>query len=110
MIAPVLAQISEILGESIRELVVIVRWQEGESWQEIQVTTHVIDKTRINQVAQGLQQMAGSIPGLPSGAPAASTPGDEALYGGRGRGAPSGGPPRGQPPQSPGIPGGGLRR
>lgn len=101
MIAPVLGQVSQIIGESIRELVVIVRWKEGDSWQELQVTTHVVDKTGINQLAAGLAAQTPQIPGLPGGAPPA----------GAGKGGPgaTGGP--GAPPSTGGsIPGMGGRR
>lgn len=56
MIAPVLAQMSTVIGESIRELTIIVRWQEGKVTEELQVTTHAIEKARINAVAGALSQ------------------------------------------------------
>ena len=51
MLAPILSQMSGILGDSIRELHVIIRWGTGEDMQEMTVTTHVIDKTAVNNVA-----------------------------------------------------------
>ncbi len=79
MLAPVMSQISSVVGESIRELVVIVRWREGELWEELRVTTHVIDKTRINAIAGQLQGMAGAMGGmLPPGLqPPQPPPGDD---------------------------------
>ncbi|MFZ9886005.1 MAG: type IV pilus modification PilV family protein [Myxococcota bacterium] len=68
MIAPVLSQISSVLGDSIRELVVIVRWREGEAWEQLEVTTHVVDKTQINAIASQLQTMSGQMGGMLGGA------------------------------------------
>jgi len=58
-IAPVLSQMSSILGDSIRELVVVVRWGNGKEMEEMTVTTHVIDKTAVNNVAGMIQQATG---------------------------------------------------
>ena len=86
-LAPVMSQMSSILGESIRELVVIVRWGEGAEQAEMQVATHVIDKTAVNQVAGMIQRATSAMPG-----------------GGGGRGGGGGG--GGGPPKVP-VPGGG---
>ena len=68
MIAPMLGQVSQVLGDTIRELVVIVRWQEGEHWNDLRVATHVIDVKIINQMAGQMQALSqGGIPGLPPG-------------------------------------------
>lgn len=67
MIAPILSQMSSILGDSIRELVVIVRWGEGEDMQEMTVTTHVVDKTAVNAVSQMIGQQAEALKGLTGG-------------------------------------------
>ena len=106
MIAPVLGQVSEVLGESIRELVVIVRWKEGESWQDLQVTTHVVDKTGINQIAGALASQASQIPGLPgSSSGGSSSGGSSSGPGGQGAGG------RGSSGRSPSLPSsGGLPR
>jgi general secretion pathway protein I len=100
MLAPVMSQISSVLGDSLRELVVIVRWKEGESWEELRVTTHVIDKTPINAIAAQLQGMAGQLGGL------GGMFGGGASTGGEG-GSSSDGASRGQLPQ--GAPRGGGR-
>lgn len=67
MIAPILAQMSGILGDSIRELHVIIRWGSGEDVQEMTVTTHVIDKTAVNNVAAMIAQQAGALNSLMGG-------------------------------------------
>lgn len=64
MIAPIVAQMSGILGDSIRELHVIIRWGTGEDMQEMTVTTHVIDKTAVNNVAAMIAQQAGALGAL----------------------------------------------
>jgi prepilin-type N-terminal cleavage/methylation domain-containing protein len=79
-LSPVLSQMSSVLGDSIRELVVIVRWGEGAGRTEMTVTTHVIDKGPVNQVAGIIQQQTramgaamgggqpgGTASGLPNG-------------------------------------------
>ena len=67
MIAPVLSQMSSVLGDSIRELVVIVRWGDGEDRQEMTVTTHVIDKGPVSQVATMIQQQSRALGGALGG-------------------------------------------
>jgi general secretion pathway protein I len=82
MIAPVLSQISDVMGESIREMVVIVRWREGEEWTDIRVTTHLIDLKGMQAVAgqirtatEGLGNLTGALGGgnAPTGGSAPST-------------------------------------
>lgn len=63
-LGPVLSQMSNVLGESIRELVVVVRWGQGEEQQEMTVTTHVIEKGPVNQVAAMIAQQAKALNGL----------------------------------------------
>ena len=92
-LAPVMSQMSSILGESIRELVVIVRWGEGAEQAEMQVATHVIDKTAVNQVAGMIQRATSAMPG-----------GGGGRGGGGGGGCGGGG--GGGPPKVP-VPGGG---
>lgn len=67
MIAPILSQMSGIMGDSIRELHVIIRWGTGEDMQEMTVTTHVIDKTSINNVAAMISQQANMLNSLTGG-------------------------------------------
>ena len=77
MIAPIVAQLSDILKQSIRELVVIVKWRDGDVWEEMSVTTHVVDLSVMRQVTQGIAQMSssmgsgglGGLLGLPGGTP-----------------------------------------
>lgn len=80
MIAPIVAQMSGILGDSIRELHVIIRWGVGEDVQEMTVTTHVIDKTAVNNVAAMIAQQAGALGAL-TGNPAPSSSSDPAAPG-----------------------------
>jgi prepilin-type N-terminal cleavage/methylation domain-containing protein len=63
-LGPMLSQMSGILGDSIRELVVIVRWGKGDDMQEMTVTRHVIDKTPVNQVAGMIAAQAGALGSL----------------------------------------------
>jgi prepilin-type N-terminal cleavage/methylation domain-containing protein len=86
-LAPVLSQMSSVLGDSIRELVVIVRWGQGDARREMTVTTHVIDKGPVNQVSAMIQQQTRALGGTSVGGggandrrpaadqPAASAPG-----------------------------------
>ncbi len=62
-LAPFLTQMSSVMGDSIRELVVIVRWGTGTEQQEMVVTTHVIDKGPVNGVAALIAQQCRSLPG-----------------------------------------------
>jgi len=66
-LAPVLSQMASVVGDSIRELVVVVRWGEGEDRSELTVTTHVIDKGPVAQVSNMIQQQARALGGLPGG-------------------------------------------
>ncbi len=64
MIAPVVAQLAQIMKESLRELVVVVKWKDGDTWEEMRVATHLVDTAAVNAIAQQLGNMPG-IPGLP---------------------------------------------
>ena len=83
MIAPVLQQMASVMGDSIRELVIIVRWGTGADQQELRVTTHVVDKTPINNVSQMIQQQTRSLGALTGaatgGAGSGGAPGTGAL-------------------------------
>jgi len=103
MIAPVLQQMASVLGDSIRELTVIVRWGEGDARQELRVVTHVIDKQPVNRVATMIQQQTRAL-GAALGQPAGDTPATPGAPGTPGR--------TGSTPLSPipGVPGsGGFR-
>ena len=67
MIAPVMQQMASVMGDSIRELVIIVRWGTAPDQQEMRVTTHVVDKTPINNVSQMIQQQTKSMDKLLGG-------------------------------------------
>ncbi len=67
-LGPVLSQLSTVMGDSIRELVVIVRWGTGEEQREMAVTTHVIDRQAVQQVAAMIQQQAKALGALTGGA------------------------------------------
>jgi len=85
------------MGDSIRELVIIVRWGEGEDRRDIRVATHVIDKTPVNGVAQMIQRQAGALTGALGGG---------AGGGGAGGGGAGGGGGKPPIPGLPAIPGG----
>lgn len=91
-LAPVVSQLSNIMGDSIRELVIIVRWGRGTEMQEMRVATHVIDKTAVNQVAGMIQQASAAMPGAGGAGGNRSSGGGAggAAGGGRTPGSPSG--------------------
>jgi len=64
LIAPVVRQLATALRGALRELVVIVSWQEGKNTEKIEVATHVIRKRAMVTFVQNLNT------GLPAGAPA----------------------------------------
>jgi general secretion pathway protein I len=76
MLGPVLAQVATVIGESIREMVVIVRWQEGEGWEELRVVTHIVDERPIRAVAQQAAALnpASMLGGLTPPTPPAGSP------------------------------------
>ncbi len=51
MLAPFFGIISTTLGDSLKELVLIVRWKDGDTPDELRVVTHVIDRTAISIIA-----------------------------------------------------------
>jgi len=86
LISPVLAQVSQVVGDSVRELYVVVRWKEGEEWTELDVTTHIIDMAAMQGVAQQIRgaaaAMGGGIPGLGGASGASGTGGTGAINSG----------------------------
>ncbi|HXW53937.1 MAG TPA: prepilin-type N-terminal cleavage/methylation domain-containing protein [Myxococcota bacterium] len=56
--APFIAMITDSLGNAVRELVVIVRWTEKNSEDEIRVVTHIIDLVPMSGLARMLSQGA----------------------------------------------------
>ncbi len=87
-LAPILSQMSSVLGDSIREMHVIVRYGTGADMSEMTATTHLIDKSAVNNIAAMLQQQCKLPPGLGGEAAAAAPPG-----GTRGPRAPGAGAP-----------------
>lgn len=89
MIAPVLQQMASVLGDSIREMVVIVRWGTGADQQEMRVTTHVVDKGPVNNVARMIEQQTktlGKLTGGAAGATSSSGSSSSGLPSGSGKG------------------------
>ena len=84
VIGPILSQMSSVLGDSIRELVVIVRYGSGDDVQELRAATHVIDKTAVNNVAAMIAQQSAGLSRLTGGGAAggAATPGGTTSPGG----------------------------
>lgn len=101
MLAPVIQQMASVMKDSIRELVIVVRWGEGDERQELRVTTHVIDKGPVNRVAQLIQQQSRAL-GAATGAAGGGLPTDTT-----GTGKPTVG--GGGAPPIPGLQGGGLK-
>jgi len=62
-LAPFFGLVSNTLGDSIRELVVIIRWKEAEIDEELKVVTHVTDPRPLSELAGILQQQAGAFGG-----------------------------------------------
>lgn len=75
-LGPVLSQMSTVIGDSIRELVIVVRWGSGDEQQEMTVTTHVIEKGPVNQVAAMIAQQAKAL-GAATGTGTGGTGGDD---------------------------------
>jgi general secretion pathway protein I len=96
MIAPVLQQMASVLGDSIREMVIIVRWGTGADQQEMRVTTHVIDKTPVNNVARMIEQQSKALGSIAGGAAGgSSSSGSSTSIPGKGGVAPGAGMPQG---------------
>ncbi len=72
MLVPAMQIISDIVADSIREVVVIVRWKNGEVPDSLRVVTHLTDTTAVLNAPIP----SGGIPGLPSSGatPPADTP------------------------------------
>ncbi len=69
MLAPFFGLISTTLGDSLKELVLIVRWKDGEVDDEMRVVTHVVDRTAMSILAAQLPDQAILSPGFtPPGA------------------------------------------
>jgi general secretion pathway protein I len=69
MLAPFFGLISTTLGDSLKEMVLIVRWKDGETPDELRVVTHVIDRAAMTILASQLPDNAMLPPGfIPPGA------------------------------------------
>lgn len=94
--APFISMITDALGDSVRELVVIIRWTDNNIQDEMRVVTHVIDLTAMSNLSrmldQGVKTFEDSLPGKKE-----EKPGEQ--------GKPPSGPGGGRPPP----PGGGRR-
>lgn len=70
VLAPFFGLISTTLGDSIRELVLIVHWKEQEVSEELRVVTHVVDTKPMADLASVLKvQMAPRSPPPPKKEP-----------------------------------------
>lgn len=85
--APMMSLITDSLGNSVRELVVIVRWSNNNIEDEVRVVTHIVDLTAMSALANMLKQTTsssskpstpkpqeGSFPPGPPGAPPPNAP------------------------------------
>jgi Tfp pilus assembly protein PilV len=59
--APFISMITDTLGESVRELAVIIRWSDNNIEDELRVVTHVIDLTAMSGLARTLAQGAKAV-------------------------------------------------
>lgn len=109
--SPVITLVTDTLGNSVRELVVIVRWTEGvgedNTGDEIRVVTHIVDLAAMQMLAKMLKEGSNQLdkkntkdqpaqpaqPG-PTGPPGPPPPG----FNGGGMGPGAGGPPQGGMP------------
>lgn len=65
MLAPFFGLISTTLGDSIRELVIIVHWREQEVNEDLRVVTHVVDTKPMSDLASLLRTQMPAVPGQP---------------------------------------------
>lgn len=108
MSAPFIGMITDSLGTAVRELVVIVRWKDGEIEEETRVVTHVVDLVPIAALSRMLSQGAETF--LGQGKKQAETPGQDGAAPNPPPGQPMQGPPQGFPQGSPqGMPPPGFR-
>lgn len=63
MLAPFFSLISNTLGDSIRELVLIVRWKEQDVDEDLKIVTHVIDPKPMSDLASLLSTQMPTVPG-----------------------------------------------
>ncbi len=93
--SPMMSLITDSLGNSVRELVVIIRWSDNSIEDEIRVVTHIVDLAAMSALSKMLNQGASSL-SKPAAKPDQPQPPPE-----------GGGPPPGpRPPGQPFRPGG----
>lgn len=97
--APMMSLITDSLGNSVRELVVIIRWSNNNVEDEVRVVTHIVDLSAMSALANMLKQATNSTnkPSTPKPQEGAPPPGMPPPN------APQGPPPgfRGGPPHAP---------
>jgi prepilin-type N-terminal cleavage/methylation domain-containing protein len=94
-VSPMMSLITDSLGNSVRELVVIVRWKDNSVDDEIRVVTHIVDLAAMSALSKMLKQGADSLakPAAPKSDQASPPPGPGGVA-----------PPRGPPPVGGGFP------
>lgn len=79
--APFISMITDSLGNSVRELAVIIRWKDNEVNDEVRVVTHVIDLTAMaglsRMLLQGAKSFGGSLGGAKPSEPNKPRPGPQ---------------------------------
>lgn len=106
--SPIMGMITDSLGDSVRELTVIVRWKNGEIDDETRVVTHLVDLASISALQRMLAQ---GVKTLESQKPKGPEQPQQGMPQGQPQGQPQGGMPpgfrQGMPPGF-GQPGGGM--
>lgn len=81
-LGPALSGVGDALKNAVREMVVVVRWEDDGVSDEIRVTTHMIDERAPAQIGNGVRAMTqqlggglGALGGLTGGAGGAGAPG-----------------------------------
>lgn len=96
--APFIDIITNALQDSVRELVVIIRWTDNNVEDELRVVTHVIDLTAMSglsrMLTQGVKQLEQNLPGKKDEKATPEEPGGPPNQ-------PPGRPPQGPPGQMP---------
>ena len=71
--SPFISMVTDALGNSVRELVVIIRWTKNDIEDELRVVTHVIDLTAMSglsrMLSQGAKNLGQTAPEKPKGEP-----------------------------------------
>ncbi len=79
--SPIITMVTDTLGNSVRELALIIRWNEGEKSDELRVVTHIVDLAAMQVLAKMLAEGARQFntqktppKGPPQGSPGLSPP------------------------------------